>query len=79
MLVLTVLVAMISTSEAQVLPRRRVVGNKIAEFGANVTMDALTQGMNKAFDELGDVLALQLATQMYAQIEMIRKPGGDST
>jgi len=72
-LVLMLLVAMTSTVQAQVLHRRRVghaVATRIAEFGANVTMEALNQGMNKAFDELGDVLVLQLAFQFYAQIEM---------
>lgn len=72
-LVVILLAAVASEARGQVLPRRRVgaaLGNRIAEFGAQVTFDALNQGINKAFDELGDVLVLQLALQLYAQIEM---------
>jgi hypothetical protein len=72
-LVVILMAAMVGEAQAQVLPRRRVgvaLGNRIAEFGAQVTVDALGQGISKAFDELGDVLVLQLALQLYAQIEM---------
>lgn len=72
-LVLILLSAMTRAGEAQLLPGRRVavrVGNRMAEFGARVTMEAMDEGLKQAKDELGDALDLQLSVELYAQIQM---------